>query len=129
MCMPNTTFRSKKLNLFADLQYRKITIQYRGIDNDLRNINQEHNFNFFNPKLGIFYQPASNQNLYLSFAVANREPNRDNYVDANPEGKTTGSRNPSRLGNGLTISALSILLPRQLVLHELQKSVGTYRRN
>ncbi len=78
---------AEKLNLFADLQYRRINYTINGIDDDLRNITQEHNFNFFNPKVGVFYQPAGNQKLYLSYAVANREPNRDNYVDANPEGK------------------------------------------
>jgi iron complex outermembrane recepter protein len=78
---------TKKLNLFADLQYRRIDYSIDGIDDDLRNITQEHEFNFFNPKLGVFYEPAENQNLYLSFATANREPNRSAYVDANPQGK------------------------------------------
>ncbi len=73
---------SEKLNAYADLQYRKIDYMITGIDNDLRDISQGHNFNFFNPKLGLFYQPASNQELYFSFAVANREPNRVAYVDA-----------------------------------------------
>ncbi|HSH20443.1 MAG TPA: TonB-dependent receptor, partial [Draconibacterium sp.] len=49
-------------------------------------ITQEHQFNFFNPKLGAFYQPAQNQEIYLSLAIANREPNRSNYVDADPLG-------------------------------------------
>jgi iron complex outermembrane receptor protein len=78
---------SEKINLFADLQYRNITYAIDGIDNDLRDITQEHKFNFFNPKFGVFYEPQQNQQLYLSFAVANREPNRSNYVDANPAGK------------------------------------------
>jgi iron complex outermembrane receptor protein len=72
----------EKLNLFADVQYRCIDYSIDGIDDDLRNITQEHEFNFFNPKLGIFFQPAENQNLYLSFATANREPNRSAYIDA-----------------------------------------------
>ncbi|MFV0268418.1 MAG: TonB-dependent receptor [Draconibacterium sp.] len=75
---------AQKLNLFADLQYRHINYEITGIDDDLRDIAQEHDFNFFNPKFGIYYQPAANQNLYLSFAIANREPNRNNYVDAKP---------------------------------------------
>lgn len=78
---------TEKLNLFADLQYRRIDYSIDGIDDDLRDITQEHDFNFFNPKLGIFYQLQQNQDLYLSVAVANREPNRDNYVDADPAGK------------------------------------------
>jgi iron complex outermembrane receptor protein len=72
---------AEKLNLFADVQYRRIDYSIDGIDDDLRNITQEHAFNFFNPKLGIFYKPAENQNLYLSFATANREPNRSAYID------------------------------------------------
>ena len=77
----------EKLSLFADLQYRRIDYSIDGIDDDLRNITQEHEFNFINPKLGVFYKPTQNQNVYLSFATANREPNRSAYVDANPQGK------------------------------------------
>jgi iron complex outermembrane recepter protein len=79
---------TEKLNLFADLQYRKIDYSIEGIDDDLRDLDQAHNFNFFNPKFGVFYQPANNQKLYLSFAVANREPNRTAYVDKDPNGET-----------------------------------------
>lgn len=78
---------AENLNLFADLQYRKIDYTIGGVDDDLRNLTQEHHFEFFNPKVGIFYQVNDNQNLYANFARANREPNRDNYVDADPNGK------------------------------------------
>jgi len=76
---------AEKLNLFADLQYRRIDYTIEGTDDDLRTLNQEHDFNFFNPKFGVFYQLATNQELYLSFAIANREPNRSAFVDY-PEG-------------------------------------------
>lgn len=75
------------LNLFADLQYRKIDYSIGGIDDDLRDLEQTHNFEFFNPKFGIYYELNANQNLYANFARANREPNRNNYVDADPNGK------------------------------------------
>jgi len=78
----------EKLNLFADLQLRTINYTIEGIDDDLRVLDQSHDFLFFNPKLGFLYQPASNQELYLSFATANREPNRTAYVDNDPNGKT-----------------------------------------
>lgn len=77
-----------KINLFADLQFRNINYSIKGIDDDLRELGQSHDFSFFNPKFGIFYQPANNQKLYLSFAVANREPNRTAFVDKAPDGKT-----------------------------------------
>ncbi|MCF6332663.1 MAG: TonB-dependent receptor [Draconibacterium sp.] len=79
---------AEKINLFVDLQYRQIEYSIKGIDDDLRDLGQSHDFNFFNPKLGVFYQPTNNQKLYLSFAVANREPNRSTYVDKAPNGKT-----------------------------------------
>ena len=77
---------TEKVNLYADLQYRRIDYEIEGIDNDLRDITQAHDFNFFNPKFGIFFKPDDKQEAYLSFARANREPNRSNYVDADPNG-------------------------------------------
>jgi len=78
---------AEKLNLFADFQYRTIDYSVNGRDDDLRSLLLEHDFNFFNPKLGVFFQLANNQEFYLSYAVANREPNRTAYVDADPNGK------------------------------------------
>jgi iron complex outermembrane recepter protein len=75
------------LNLFVDLQYRKIDYTIDGIDDDLRDISQHHEFNFFNPKVGLSFTPAANQKLYFLFAIANREPNRAAYVDADPRGR------------------------------------------
>ena len=74
----------EKLSLFADLQYRRIDYTINGIDDDLRDITQEHEFNFFNPKFGVFYEPTNSHEIYLSFAKANREPNRTAYVDIAP---------------------------------------------
>jgi iron complex outermembrane recepter protein len=78
---------AENLNLFADFQYRKIDYTITGLDDDLRDLTQSHNFEFFNPKVGLYYQLSEKQNLYINFARANREPNRDNYVDADPKGK------------------------------------------
>jgi len=78
---------AENLNLFADFQYRKIDYSITGLDDDLRDLTQKHNFEFFNPKVGLYYQLSEKQNLYVNFARANREPNRANYVDADPKGK------------------------------------------
>lgn len=68
-----------KLNLFADFQYRNIYYNIEGTLEDLRNLNQVHTFNFFNPKAGVYYDINDHQNIYFSFAVGHREPNRNNY--------------------------------------------------
>ena len=79
---------TETLNLFADLQYRHINYGIDGIDDDLRDLTQSHKFDFFNPKFGLFYRPNSSREAYLSFARANREPNRSNFVDVD-EGDPT----------------------------------------
>ena len=75
------------LNLFADMQLRKIWYEIDGIDDDQRTITQSHNYFFFNPKLGLNYYISENHRTFFSFSVANREPNRDNLVDADLSGQ------------------------------------------
>ena len=75
---------NEKLNAWVDLQYRHINYSIVGSDKENRNITQNHLFNFFNPKIGLSYLLTAKQNVYISLAIANREPNRDNYVDADP---------------------------------------------
>ncbi|MBN2807733.1 MAG: TonB-dependent receptor, partial [Prolixibacteraceae bacterium] len=75
------------LNLYADLQYRDILYAIDGIDDDFRDLTQDHHFGFFNPKLGLFYQPGQQAKAYLSWAVGHREPSRSNFTDADPNGQ------------------------------------------
>lgn len=70
------------INLFADMQYRWIDFKTSGNENGLNNIGLQREFHFLNPKVGVFYQLNTNQQVYASFSVAHREPNRENYVDA-----------------------------------------------
>ncbi len=71
-----------KFNAFIDIQYRKINYKITGIDDDLRDIGQVHNYNFFNPKAGMIFNINEFQNLYATFGVANREPKRSDFTDA-----------------------------------------------
>ncbi len=74
----------EKLNLFADLQYRHVSYVMNGTLDDLRTIDQDHRFNFFNPKGGLFFELNKHHDFYCSIGVANREPSRNNYKDADP---------------------------------------------
>lgn len=78
---------TKNLNAYADLQYRKVDYLFLGFDNDLRNINQTAHYNFFNPKAGLSYRINSKLNSYASIAVANKEPNRDDFVSSTPSSR------------------------------------------
>jgi iron complex outermembrane receptor protein len=70
---------TEKLSGYVDLQGRFISYQTEGITSDIVPINVDENFNFFNPKFGFTYRLNQNNNLYTSFAVANREPNRNDF--------------------------------------------------
>jgi iron complex outermembrane receptor protein len=72
------------LNLYGDMQFRTISYRINGSDNDLRDISQEHIYNFFNPKLGAYLDIDDQNEAYLSVAVGNREPDRSALTDANP---------------------------------------------
>ena len=67
-------------SLFGDLQFRSVGYEANGEDTGL----VDDNFDFFNPKLGITYNLNRNHNLYLSYARAQREPNRNDYESGNP---------------------------------------------
>ncbi len=73
---------NEKITLYGDLQYRHIQYDMEGLHDDFRDLTQKHTFNFLNPKAGLFYELGSRQNLYFSVAVANREPGRSVYRDA-----------------------------------------------
>lgn len=68
-------------SIFGDLQYRGVGYEANGEDTGL----VDDTFNFFNPKAGITFDLNPNNNFYLSYAVANREPNRNDYENGNPK--------------------------------------------
>lgn len=75
---------TKKINLFADVQYRFVQHDITGLDSRLRNLDQTHQFNFINPKAGVNFQINQLHRVYASFAMTGREPNRSNFADADP---------------------------------------------
>lgn len=68
-------------SLFGDLQYRTVGYEANGEDTGL----VDDTFDFFNPKFGATYDLNPNNNFYLSYAVANREPNRNDYENGSPK--------------------------------------------
>ncbi len=70
---------NNKLAAYVDLQGRFVNYQTEGITSDITPINVDSKFNFFNPKVGLTYKLNDKNNLYTSFAVANREPNRNDF--------------------------------------------------
>ena len=91
----------EKLSLYADLQYRYVRYERNGMnDEDMTDLPLEVDFHFFNPKAGLTYQNLGHQ-LSASFAIANREPSRNNYkenvVYDSSTGEYTGLPHAERL--------------------------------
>ncbi len=74
------TFKvGEHISFYADVQYRNVTFKTNGLTSDRNPIAINESFGFFNPKVGATYQLNKNQHLYFSFAVANKEPNRNDF--------------------------------------------------
>ncbi|RKS95155.1 iron complex outermembrane receptor protein [Flavobacterium limicola] len=70
---------TEQLSLFGDLQYRSVNYKANGVQPTV----VDDTFNFFNPKTGLTYTINSGNSVYLSYARANREPNRSDYEGGN----------------------------------------------
>lgn len=70
--------------LYGDLQLRNVSYEANGQDTGL----VDDKFSFFNPKAGVTYLLNDESNFYLSYARANREPNRNDYESGNPKPET-----------------------------------------
>ncbi|MCU0460724.1 MAG: TonB-dependent receptor [Bacteroidales bacterium] len=78
-----------QLSVYGDLQYRQIFYRMKGFDDDQKDLGQKHNFSFFNPKGGLFWAISNNQDGYLSFSVAGREPTRADFKEAAGDSNAT----------------------------------------
>lgn len=128
-----TYYPVEKLLLYGDLQYRRVSYTIDGINNDLRPIFEDVDYNFFNPKFGATYIMNNQNQVYASFAVANREPSRRDFIDAN-EGETPLHETLYNLETGYRLQKEKVAFTsnyflmqykNQLVLNGAVNDVGT----
>ena len=83
------TFKlAKKFTGFVDLQGRFVSYKTNGLNSDRVGFVTDANFSFFNPKLGLTYKHCNYNSFYASYAIANREPNRDDFEGGVTENET-----------------------------------------
>lgn len=83
---------NEHLNSYVDLQYRGIDYTIEGSDDKAGDgLQVDKHWDFFNPKVGLNYIHGGHQ-AFVSFAVAHREPNRDNFTEAGPNERPTSER-------------------------------------
>ncbi|MEL7119125.1 MAG: TonB-dependent receptor [Bacteroidota bacterium] len=78
---------TEALNAFVDLQFRNIDYSFLGFNRLLQNVDQSVQLNFFNPKVGLVYAPKPHYSIFASFAVGQREPNRNDFVNSTPDSR------------------------------------------
>ena len=75
---------NEKWHLYADTQLRWVDYKVSGevAGPERFTVNDAHTF--FNPKAGVSYKPNVNNQFYISFAKAHKEPNRTDFENGNP---------------------------------------------
>lgn len=81
----------RHFSVFADLQYRHIHYTITGMSDNwdwntssLAILDVERRWDFFNPKVGVNCTSGVHRG-FASWAVAQKEPTRDNFTDGTPE--------------------------------------------
>ena len=78
---------SRKTSVFIDLQLRNIDYKFNGNDIAGNLDRQNVELEFFNPKFGITHKVDKHQAFYGSYSVANKEPNRSDYIESSPNSR------------------------------------------
>ncbi len=79
------TYRlNDKLSLYGDLQVRNVLYDTSGTNSDGVLFEIDESYSFFNPKAGLSYNLDDKNNLYFSYARANREASRSDF-ESNPD--------------------------------------------
>ena len=81
-----------KLRLYTDLQYRLVDYTFQGYNRKLELDDVNVKQHFFNPKFGATYLLSPTSNIYASYALGNKEPVRDDYVDSSPNARPKPER-------------------------------------
>ncbi len=77
------------LNAYVDLQYRHVGLKMDGPTDEIDwNVNKrivygmKESFDFFNPKVGLNYDITPNHKVFVSYAIAHKEPTRNNFQNS-----------------------------------------------
>lgn len=121
---------------YADVQYRRVDYNYQGFNEGGELVDQAEALSFINPKIGLSYLLNADSKIYVSYGVANREPNRNDFTETStssrPEHETLYDL---ELGYNLQtekfsagINLYNMVYDNQLVLTGRINDVGEYSR-
>ena len=125
---------TNNLDFFVDVQYKNVQHKMNGFRNN-PTLSITRKFDFINPKMGITYSKNGWQ-TYFSYALAGKEPNRDDFeaeIQLQPNAETLhdfelGTEKKTNKYH-IAATAYYMLYKNQLVLTGKVNDVGAYTRN
>lgn len=132
-------YKLNKFRFYADLQFRHVGYEFIGFDDvngSIEEVDQTVSYDFMNPKAGLVYNFNSRQHMYLSVAVANREPVRRDFRESTPASRPSSERLINlELGHrfnarkvSTTVTGYYMSYKDQLILTGEINDVGAYSR-
>jgi len=126
-------YKLNQFEFFGDLQLRNIDYDTKVIQQgDDEGVDLDKKWTFFNPKAGVNFN-LENGKVFVSYANAHREPNRDDLF-ANPETKAETLHDfeagwEQQIGKvAFTANAYYMYYKNQLVLNGQVNNVGAFLR-
>jgi iron complex outermembrane receptor protein len=120
-------------HFFGDIQARNVSYNIEGFRNN-PGLKVDQKWLFINPKIGIRYS-KNNNSVFASYAIANKEPNRDDFEASTTEIPKHETLNDLELGFErntkklrLAVTAYYMHYRNQLVLTGKINDVGAYTR-
>ncbi len=80
------------IDVYGDAQVRHVDYSFPGFNDQQEHATQRVRYTFFNPKAGLLWRLHEGGRAYASFAVANREPNRNDLEETTPHSRPTSER-------------------------------------
>jgi iron complex outermembrane receptor protein len=71
-----------RLNLYADLQARRISYDMCGTDSDIADMKYSRKYFFFNPKAGLSFDLSRFSSVYASVSLGHKEASRDDIKES-----------------------------------------------
>ena len=122
------------LFLYADVQYRYVNYIMNGFRNN-PDVFRREQYHFVNPKLGLTWKISPADRLFVSSAIAQKEPNRDDFEVAGQSPKPEFlvdtelgyARSKSRYA--IEVNAFYMYYRNQLIMTGKINDVGAYTRS
>lgn len=91
---------SRSLTAYAELQYRLLSLDMKGLDDEFSDMAYSTKWPFFNPRAGITFAPGKGHKAYASVALGHREPGRSDIkevIESNNAGAAKAELKPETM--------------------------------